>query len=83
MAEAASNTPTFKLVLVGDGGTGKVSYYRVMRCHGSGFLELIAFIPTVVAHTISDRNANISPDYVRQASFNWRVREEVHRNSWC
>jgi GTPase SAR1 family protein len=24
MAEAQSNTPTFKLVLVGDGGTGKV-----------------------------------------------------------
>lgn len=24
MAEAASNVPTFKLVLVGDGGTGKV-----------------------------------------------------------
>lgn len=25
MAEAATNVPTFKLVLVGDGGTGKVS----------------------------------------------------------
>ena len=25
MAEAASTVPTFKLVLVGDGGTGKVS----------------------------------------------------------
>ena len=29
MAEAAANIPTFKLVLVGDGGTGKVSYIRV------------------------------------------------------
>jgi GTP-binding nuclear protein Ran len=25
MAEAQSNIPTFKLVLVGDGGTGKVN----------------------------------------------------------
>ena len=32
MAEAASNIPTFKLVLVGDGGTGKVSYIRVIGC---------------------------------------------------
>jgi GTP-binding nuclear protein Ran len=29
MAEASAqgNVPTFKLVLVGDGGTGKVSFY--------------------------------------------------------
>ena len=31
MAETASNIPTFKLVLVGDGGTGKVSYIQVME----------------------------------------------------
>lgn len=32
MAEAASNVPTFKLVLVGDGGTGKVSYIEAGKC---------------------------------------------------
>jgi GTPase SAR1 family protein len=32
MAEAASGIPTFKLVLVGDGGTGKVSYIMAMEC---------------------------------------------------
>ncbi len=30
MAEAATNVPTFKLVLVGDGGTGKVSLIDVL-----------------------------------------------------
>ena len=37
MAEAAQAPPTFKLVLVGDGGTGKVSYrpsrlFRLYLC---------------------------------------------------
>jgi len=27
MAEASGNVPTFKLVLVGDGGTGKVRFH--------------------------------------------------------
>jgi len=31
MADAASNVPTFKLVLVGDGGTGKVRRQILLR----------------------------------------------------
>lgn len=33
MAEG-QQTPTFKLVLVGDGGTGKVSATRIAHCEG-------------------------------------------------
>jgi hypothetical protein len=32
MADAAAQAHTFKLVLVGDGGTGKVSEAAVRRC---------------------------------------------------
>jgi hypothetical protein len=85
MAEAASNIPTFKLVLVGDGGTGKVSYIMVIGCAAAVVYiwKLVASIPAAVAQTISGRNTNIWVDYVRQAPFDWRVREEVHRNPWC
>jgi hypothetical protein len=38
MAEAASGTPTFKLVLVGDGGTGKV---RIFDTHHTCCLSLL------------------------------------------
>jgi len=41
MAEAASNVPTFKLVLVGDGGTGKVSYYILIGEGGFLYLRVL------------------------------------------
>jgi hypothetical protein len=52
MAEAASAVPTFKLVLVGDGGTGKVrsidlrDVLLLVELDGYQF----AFIPRSVAH---------------------------------
>jgi len=32
MAEATPQVPTFKLVLVGDGGTGKVRVIDILEC---------------------------------------------------
>lgn len=43
MAEAASNVPTFKLVLVGDGGTGKVGTTFICFVFSVAF----AIIPTL------------------------------------
>jgi hypothetical protein len=53
MAEAASAVPTFKLVLVGDGGTGKVRSIDpldalLLFATVDGFE--FAFIPISVAH---------------------------------
>lgn len=50
MAEAASNVPTFKLVLVGDGGTGKASYIHLVECATTA--SRVVPIPAVVAHVI-------------------------------
>jgi hypothetical protein len=84
MAEAASNTPTFKLVLVGDGGTGKVSYIMVIECAATVvYIQWLVASSPAVAHKISDHNTDICADHLRQAPFDWRVREEVHRNSRC
>jgi len=53
MAEGAQAVPTFKLVLVGDGGTGKVSVIPIAGCdaaciHG---WNIVTFIPAV-AHVL-------------------------------
>ncbi len=39
MAEAAQTVPTFKLVLVGDGGTGKVCYIESCQDDAAGLLD--------------------------------------------
>jgi hypothetical protein len=85
MAEAASAVPTFKLVLVGDGGTGKV---RSIDLLVALLLVLIdgfefAFIPIWAAHFEYCSITNHSIDHVCQAPFDWRIRKEVHRHSWC
>lgn len=74
MAEAAQGPPTFKLVLVGDGGTGKVSCDRcdesLRRCLFHVYNKL-------------DWIINTYSDYIRQTPFIWRIRKEIHRNTRC
>jgi len=83
MAEGASGsgTPTFKLVLVGDGGTGKVCKFGLeIQPHQQNML----FIPArLAAHLRTRTQTNTRLDHLRQASFDWRVREEVHCDSRC
>lgn len=81
-AGAASSIPTFKLVLVGDGGTGKVRRKNFGRPHGPllDFYLAARFFFKAGAHTT---NTSIATDDLRQAPLDWRVREEVHRYSWC
>lgn len=69
MAEAAQGPPTFKLVLVGDGGTGKVSF-NLATDHQLQILvvDLLTDSPT---------------DNFRQAPSNGRIRKEIHRHSRC
>jgi hypothetical protein len=53
MAEAAQSIPTFKLVLVGDGGTGKVGLrnFQVLLSQGGSFSRLLLVINlAAVAH---------------------------------
>jgi len=84
MADAAAQqVPTFKLVLVGDGGTGKVcSAPRIL------LIKLRAVLGTAhqfdrATPPISIRYANTVgiADHLRQAPFDRRVREEVHGHS--
>jgi hypothetical protein len=58
MAEAASNVPTFKLVLVGDGGTGKVSCIDLVE-RTAAAIHPAGFIPATMAHSIRQRHTNI------------------------
>jgi GTPase SAR1 family protein len=81
MAEAAgSGTPTFKLVLVGDGGTGKVGH------------SFIAPFSTPPGHWLARQRSTFrrrarltisSTDHFRQAPSYGRVREEVHCDARC
>lgn len=66
----AEGTPTFKLVLVGDGGTGKVGQRA----------ELLSQAARVRLYDRAHANTSLA-DHLRQAPFDRRVREEVHRNS--
>lgn len=71
MAEAtaaASAPPTFKLVLVGDGGTGKVWPLSLWPP-----FDLCWFFPTATANHVQ-----LIVDDLCQASLDWRVWEEVH-----
>lgn len=72
MAEAAQ-VPTFKLVLVGDGGTGKVRSYlkagcaAAMTCCWNNFPSFQA----LVAHLRSGSTTNNMIDDLRQAPSDW------------
>jgi len=85
MAEAAQTVPTFKLVLVGDGGTGKVCIIDPLDAMLREAVAeiLFSFMPGPVAHKEFRPKANDRVDYLRQASFDWRVREEVYCHTWC
>ncbi len=60
MAEAAQGVPTFKLVLVGDGGTGKVQLTPWTFCASSRDLEILRAL-----------RLTVSIDYFRQAPLDW------------
>jgi len=78
MAEAAqTQVPTFKLVLVGDGGTGKVRENSLRLV-----LELISAVPRSEHHVagvagvkVDDMTLTLRPfiDHLRQAPLDWRV----------
>lgn len=80
MAEAAGSVPTFKLVLVGDGGTGKVRTPNFGRpfersaCDGGD---------PQGDRKPQDKRLTIDADHLRQAPLDWRVREEVHCDARC
>ena len=90
---AQTNSPTFKLVLVGDGGTGKVSREKNL---------LLSLVVVVVSSMwghrlacdkaclpilpLSQQPADIQTrrvDHLCQASLDRRIREEVHGHSRC
>ncbi len=85
---AETQIPTFKLVLVGDGGTGKVSSTSspLPGAPDGDFSRpdcgVAKWAPTRSATSqltcIFSRS-----DYLRQAPLDRRVREEVHGHPWC
>lgn len=54
MAEAASNVPTFKLVLVGDGGTGKVR--RLLSAAAAPLERPLALLRDIRRHAAAARH---------------------------
>jgi hypothetical protein len=74
MAEAAATVPTFKLVLVGDGGTGKVCLIGLFSAPSVvALLEAHLQIPCG-GGALWDRSiSNSTTDYVRQAPFDRRI----------
>ena len=86
MAEQA--TPTFKLVLVGDGGTGKVRKILGIRRARRRSL-IIPLFGTRLVHDLFSvcgqkvQLTHLSLDNVRQAPFDRRVREEIHGYAGC
>ena len=79
MAEAAQAPPTFKLVLVGDGGTGKVSSRPSQLLH----YYLHPYAVRVWHQHCREALLTKTVDHLRQATLDRRVREEVYRHSWC
>lgn len=80
----AAPTPTFKLVLVGDGGTGKVSPHPIFRERGRHhhqtpsalqYTSLCCGVVLVGTRLLAGTCcANImmpSPDHLRQAPLDW------------
>lgn len=98
MAAPSNATPTFKLVLVGDGGTGKVSLLlpRLLNCHGRFSMISRCYLsdhgPEIypcpvlflkwVVIHLSSPLISHRPDNIRKAPFDRRIREEIYRNSW-
>ena len=83
MAEAATAAATFKLVLVGDGGTGKVRRY-LEYTPISAVVQSDRIRPGIPCiHLSLDRLLTSMPDHFRQASLDWRIRKEIHRHPWC
>jgi hypothetical protein len=86
-AGAAGNMPTFKLVLVGDGGTGKVRIPPAPNC--APIAAVLPMTPGAGHHARHDTSSTRSmltrppADHVCQAPFDWRVREEVHCDPRC
>lgn len=77
--------PTFKLVLVGDGGTGKVSriYFGSMNCGGAFYPSFRSAERSLLSKVDMKSNLISKTDHFRQAPFDRRVREEVHRHIGC
>jgi hypothetical protein len=61
MAEAAGGVPTFKLVLVGDGGTGKVCGNRPPLSADDSFIKA----------TVAKFKTDALIDHFRQAPLDW------------
>lgn len=84
MTEAAPAVPTFKLVLVGDGGTGKVCRMDLLSVPSvEDVLQPHIVLPRGRDALWHRSTSNNITDYVRQASFDRRIREEVYRDTWC
>lgn len=88
----AQETPTFKLVLVGDGGTGKVSSPEgdypppsslAQRSAGNTLSPLPNYPAARMRGIVLTRNFFYLPDHLRQAPCDGRVREEVHGDPRC
>lgn len=85
MAEAGPQAHTFKLVLVGDGGTGKASFLlgRFIILYGFLYVKLIQVVPDLRRTLIYPFTSQISVectangvawlDYLREASLDGRV----------
>jgi hypothetical protein len=88
MADAAAGSmPTFKLVLVGDGGTGKVRRIPSTALRSPARLAMTLRRRTnEPTHHDTDRGSmltRLTTDDLRQAPFDRRVREEVHCDPRC
>ena len=81
MAEAAQAPPTFKLVLVGDGGTGKVQIKVLM--HGRSCARRVCWERLTHGAIVDKHQLTSFTDHFRQAPFVGRVREEVYRYTRC